>query len=40
MVELEKVFHDFYIIDKEYEILISDEEHTEHWIVNGFDSTA
>ena len=40
MVELEKVFHDFYIIDKEYEILISDEEHTEHWIVNGFDLTA
>ena len=40
MVELEKAFDDFCIIDEEYEILVSDEEHAEHEIVNGLDLTA
>ena len=35
MVELEKAFDDFCIIDEEYKILVSDEEHAEHGIVNG-----
>ena len=39
MVELEKAFDDFCIIDEEYEILVSDEEHAEHEIVNGLDLT-
>ena len=39
MVELEKAFDDFCIIDEEYEILVSDEEHAEHGIVNGLDLT-
>ena len=37
MVELEKAFDDFCIIDEEYEMLVSDEEHAEHGIVNGLD---
>ena len=40
MVELEKAFDDFCIIDEEYEILVSDEEHAEHGIVNRLDLTA
>ena len=40
MVELEKVYDDFCVIDEEYETLVSSEEHTEHQIVNGLDITA
>ena len=40
MVELEKAFDDFCIIDEEYEILVSDEERAEHEIVNILDLTA
>lgn len=40
MVELEKAFDDFCIIDEEYEILVSDEEHAEHEIANILDLTA
>ena len=35
MVELEKVYDDFCVIDGEYETLVSNEEHAEHQIVNG-----
>ena len=37
MVELEKAFDDFCIIDEEYENLVSDEEHAEHEIINILD---
>lgn len=40
MVELEKVYDDFCVIDEEYETLVSNEEHAEHRIVNGLDITA
>ena len=40
MVELEKVYDDFCVIDEEYETLVSSEEHAEHQIVNGLDITA
>ena len=40
MVELEKAFDDFGIIDEEYENLVSDEEHAEHKIINILDLTA
>ena len=40
MVELEKVYDDFCVIDEEYETLVSNEEHAEHQIVNGLDITA
>ena len=40
MVELEKVYDDFCVIDEEYETLVSSEEHREHQIVNGLDITA
>ena len=40
MLELEKAFDDFCIIDKENEILVSDEEHAEHGIVNRLDLSA
>ena len=33
MVELEKVYDDFCVIDEEYETLVSNEEHAEHQIV-------
>jgi len=40
MVELEKVYDDFCVIDEEYETLVLNEEHAEHRIVNGLDITA
>ena len=40
MVELEKMYDDFCVIDEEYETLVSNEEHAEHQIVNGLDITA
>jgi len=40
MVELEKVYDDFCMIDEEYETLVSSEEHAEYQIVNGRDITA
>ena len=40
MVELEKVYDDFCVIDEEYQTLVLDEEHAEHRIVNGLDITA
>ena len=39
MVELEKVYDEFCVIDGEYETLVSNEEHAEQ-IVNGLDITA
>ena len=40
MVELEKVFDDFCVIDEEYETLVSEEEHADHQVVNGLDIIA
>ena len=40
MVELQKVYDGFCVIDEEYETLVSSEEHAEHQIVNGLDITA
>ena len=40
MVELEKVYDDFCVVDEEYETLVSNEEYEEHRIVNGLDITA
>jgi len=35
MVELEKAYDNFCIIDEEYETVVSNKEHAEHRIVNG-----
>ena len=35
IVDLEKVFDDFRIIPKEYELLVSNEEFVDHRVVNG-----
>ena len=35
IVELEKAYDDFCIVDEEYETVVSNEEHAEHRIVNG-----
>ena len=40
LVELEKVYDDFCVIDKEYETLVFNEELAQHQIVNGLDITA
>lgn len=40
MVELEKVYDDFCVIDEEYETLVSEEEHADHRVVNGLDIIA
>lgn len=40
MVELEKVYDDFCVIDEEYEILVSEEDHADHQVVNGLDIIA
>ena len=39
VVELEKAYDDFCIIDEEYETVVSNEEHAEHRIVNGQELT-
>ena len=39
IVELEKAYDDFCIVDEEYETVVSNEEHAEHRIVNGQDLT-
>lgn len=40
MVELEKAYDDFCTVNEEYEILVLEDEHTEHRIVNGLDLCA
>ena len=40
MVELEKAFDDFCVIDEGYETLVSEEEHVDHQVVNGLDIIA
>jgi hypothetical protein len=37
MFELEKVFDDFFVINEEYELIVSDEKYAEHRVVNGED---
>ncbi|KAL9977846.1 hypothetical protein ACROYT_G015299 [Oculina patagonica] len=34
------MFHDFCLIDEEYETLVSEEDNAEHMIINGLDITA
>lgn len=40
MVELEKVYNDFCMLDEKYETLVSEEKHANHQIVNGSDVSA
>lgn len=40
MVELEKVYDAFWVIDEEYETVVSEKEHADHQIVNGLDVSA
>ena len=37
IVDLEKVYDDFFITGEEYELLVSDEKLAEHRVVNGDD---
>lgn len=37
MIELEKVYDDFCIVNEEFEFLVSEEQYVEHRVVNGDD---
>ena len=37
MIELEKVYDDFWVVNEEFELIVSQEENSEHRMVNRED---